>query len=113
MTNVALSMTVSGALTGAGSPFRGNIWRAPLVPVALAATAGIVIDHYAPVPLLISLVAVVACVAAWAFHNGGRHKGLPLVYLFGAIAGLAAAYHHWHRNIYPADDIGKFVLAEA
>ena len=29
-----------------------SIWRAPLVPIALAATAGIVLDRYAGVPLL-------------------------------------------------------------
>jgi hypothetical protein len=37
---------------------------------------------------------------------------LPLVYL--ALAGVAfgAAYHHYRRDIYPADDIGNFAPGE-
>src|SRR5262249_5231997 len=32
-------------------PFPGNIWHAPLVPFALAVTAGIVLDRYVGIPL--------------------------------------------------------------
>src|SRR5712692_10574295 len=45
---------------GAGGPTaRENVLRAPLVPFALAITAGIVLDRYAAIPLPISLLAAV------------------------------------------------------
>jgi competence protein ComEC len=90
-----------------------NIWRAPLVPVALAATAGIVLDRFALVPLAVSLVTLLLCLLAWAIARLGRSAGLPLVYLAGAIAAFGAAYHHAHRESYPADDIGHFATEEA
>jgi competence protein ComEC len=92
--------------------FFENVWRAPLVPVALAATAGIVLDRYMSIPLPVSLVATVACLAAWAATRIGRPSGLPLIYLAGAVVALAAAYHHFHREVYAGDDIGFFVTAD-
>ena len=58
-----------------------NIWQAPLVPLALAATAGIVLDRYASVPLLFSLVAAVAGIGAWVFASFGQLVGLRLAFL--------------------------------
>jgi competence protein ComEC len=90
-----------------------SIWQAPLVPVALAATAGVVLDRVVSVPLLVSFVAVLAGLAGWGLSRSGLGRpGLPLAYLFGATVGLGAAYHHWYREIYPADDIGAFATAE-
>jgi hypothetical protein len=37
-------------------PALDSIWRAPLVPAALAYTAGIVLDRYAVVPFAASLL---------------------------------------------------------
>jgi competence protein ComEC len=86
-----------------------SIWRAPLVPAALAVTAGIVLDRFASPPLLVTLIAAAACLAAW-LCAGGR-TGLPLVYL--ALAGVAfgAAYHHYRRDLGP-DDVSHLASAE-
>jgi competence protein ComEC len=90
-----------------------NIWRAPLVPVALALTAGILLDRYASLPPPVSLLAVIGCVLAWFCSRQGSHSGLPLVYL--ALAGVAfgAAYHHYRRDVYADNDIAVFARDEA
>ncbi len=101
-------------LPGPAAPlFTDSIWRAPLVPVALAATAGIVLDRYFSLPLAGSLVAVVAALGAWVTARTGQRPGLGLVYLLIAGLALAAAYHHWWRDAYPADDIGEFAAIQA
>jgi hypothetical protein len=64
-----------------------SIWRAPLVPVALAVTAGIVFDRCASPPLLISVAAAAGGLTAWLCSAAGSRTGLPLVYL--ALAGVA------------------------
>src|SRR5215831_13352267 len=113
MSTVAPMLTVSRETAAVSAPapsFVGNIWRAPLVPVALAATAGIVADRYLGVPLAVSLITATVCLAFWAISRTDRRPALPLAYLFGAVAALAATYHHWHREFYPPDDIGNFAL---
>ena len=55
------------------SPASASIWRAPLVPAALAVTAGIVVDRYAAVPVTVSLlVAAVALAALVCVRAGPR-----------------------------------------
>src|SRR5207249_1866833 len=88
-----------------------SIWRAPLVPVALAVTAGIVVDRYAPLPLLVSLVAAAAFLLAYLIAHLSTRSGLPFVYLALALAALGAAHHHYQRSTYPPDDIGNFAPA--
>jgi competence protein ComEC len=80
-----------------------SVWRAPLVPAALAFTAGIILDRYLSVPLGFSLAAAAVCLAAWIATSLGSGKGLPLVYL--ALAGVAfgTAYHHLRRDLGPQD----------
>src|SRR5262249_51808667 len=92
--------------------FAGSIWRAPLVPVALALTAGIVWDRFAAIPMAASLIAAAALLAASAAACAGRQQVLSLLYLALTITGLGAAYHHWHRHSYAADDIGVFATSE-
>ena len=82
-----------------------SIWRAPLVPAALAVTAGTLLDRHASLPMPVSLIAAAACLLAWFCTRGSPHRGLPLAYL--ALAGVAfgAAYHHYRRDVYAPDDI--------
>jgi competence protein ComEC len=89
-----------------------SVWRAPLFPVALAVTAGIVLDRYFHPPIHGSMIALVAALAGWLMSSIGRQRGLPLVYL--AVAGVAfgAAYHHYRHDVYAADDIGEIAPAE-
>jgi competence protein ComEC len=81
--------------------------RAPLVPVAVAATVGLVADRYHGVPTQAGLAVAVMGALGWA-TAGRRH----VVCLWIAVVGLAAAYHHAHRNDFPADDIGQFANPE-
>jgi competence protein ComEC len=90
----------------------GSVWRAPLVPVALVFTAGVVLDRYASPPLAASLsVAALALLAALCALSSPR-PGLPLVYLALSGAAFGAAYHHYRHDFYPADDIGNVAPAE-
>jgi competence protein ComEC len=94
-------------------PFNRDIWQAPLVPVALAVTAGIVADRYLGIPLVFSLLLAGLGLVAWAVTSRGPRPGLSLVYLALSAAGVGAAYHHWQRDVYAADDIGNFASDEA
>ena len=82
-----------------------SVWRAPLVPVALAFSAGILLDRYASVPLPGSLFATAVMVAAWMAACLGRSPGLPLVYLALATAATGAAWHHYRRDVLSANDV--------
>jgi competence protein ComEC len=80
--------------------------------VAIAVSAGIVLDRYVSIPLAFSLLAAFAALVSWAIASLGRRSTLPLIYLWLSIAALGAAYHHLHRDTYPADDIGYYATAE-
>jgi competence protein ComEC len=83
------------------------LWRAPLVPVALAATGGVVLDRYIGLPLPVSLLVAFAALLAWAVALFGRRSGLAVVYLWLTVAALAAGYHRSYREWYADDDIGN------
>jgi competence protein ComEC len=89
-----------------------SVWRSPLVPAALALTAGILLDRYLSLPLPVSLIAAAACLTAWFCARTSPRHGLPLVYLALAGAALAAAYHHYRRDTYAADDIFHYAKDE-
>jgi competence protein ComEC len=89
-----------------------SIWQAPLVPIALLLTAGIVADRYLSIPLPFSFVIILACLIAWAAVRFGRQSNLGLIYLALALAAFGAAHHHWQRDTYPPDDIGNFAASE-
>ena len=92
----------------ARSPRKLPVWSAPLVPVALAMTAGIVADRFGPVPMSASLAVALACIMAWCIFARSPNRWLALLYLWTGVAGLAAAYHHWQRYHVEADDISHF-----
>jgi competence protein ComEC len=71
-------------------------------------TAGILTDRYASVPLLFSLLVILAGLIAWAVTRLGRPSNLGLAYLALSGAAFGAAYHHWQRDTYADDDIGNF-----
>lgn len=89
-----------------------SIWRSPLVPAALALTAGILLDRQLSLPLPVSLIAAAGCLVAWFCARASSHHGLPLVYLALAGAAFGAAYHHYRRDVYAADDIFHFAKDE-
>lgn len=93
--------------------FAENVWRAPLVPAALAVTAGVLLDRFRTVPLSLSLLTILLALAAWFVTRGGIRPGLPLAYLGLAGVAFGAAFHHRHLHVYPADDIGHFAKEAA
>jgi competence protein ComEC len=82
--------------------------RSPLVPVALAASAGLCIDRYGE-PRWIGevLVAALALVAWFVSRRTGPRTELSAFWLWFAVGALAAAHHHLHRQ-FDADDIAGF-----
>jgi competence protein ComEC len=89
-----------------------SVWQAPLVPAALAVTAGIVLDRYASVPLSVSLVFAVACLLCGLGTLRFRRTNLSLVYLLLAAVAIGSSYHHYWRNGYTSDHIGNRVNDE-
>src|SRR5262245_64779813 len=89
------------------APPPDSVWRAPLVPVALAFTAGVVLDHQVSVPLVGCLFAAALALLAWAATHAGGAAGLPLVYLAVTAAAVGAAYHHLRRDVIAEDDIRR------
>jgi competence protein ComEC len=83
-----------------------NVWRSPLVPAALAVTAGIVLDRLAPTPLAVSLAAALGCLLAWLAAQRGESRGLSLTYLALAAVACGAAWHHYQHDVFRPDDIG-------
>jgi competence protein ComEC len=92
--------------------FADAVWRAPLVPVALGVTLGLVSDRYWGIHIAASLGLSLACLAAGVAAFLGRQQALAILYLMGALAGWAGAYHHWYRDLYPENDIGDFAPDE-
>ena len=66
--------------------------RAPVVPVAVALTAGILLDRHASLPPVASLIACAASLAAWAACRYGGAVGLARIYLALAVAAFGAGY---------------------
>jgi competence protein ComEC len=89
-----------------------SIWRAPLVPAALALSAGILLDRHFSLPLPGSLIAAAVCLAAWFCSRTSSNVGLPLIYLALAGTAFGAAYHHYRRDTFAADDIWQFAKEE-
>src|SRR5262249_44440965 len=80
-------------------------WQAPLVPIALAGSAGIILDRHFDVPLPISLMGALASLAAFVLHGFDRRPLPGLLYLWTGCAALGCGYHHWHRNSAAVDDV--------
>ncbi len=81
--------------------------RAPLVPVALAVTTGLILDRYGDVPAITGWVLGVVGLVLWSV---GRARGAAtsVVWLWVAVAGLGAIYHNLYRNHVEPNDISQF-----
>jgi competence protein ComEC len=89
----------------------GSVWRVPLVWAVLAGTAGIVLDRYLSLPLLLTLAAAALCLIAGIVLLAMRRERPALVLLLLTGIAVGAAYHQYRHDWLPADDIGR--LAEA
>jgi competence protein ComEC len=83
------------------------VWSAPLVPVALALTAGILLDRFLIVALPVSLGIAMIALLAWVIFANTTRRWLALLYLMAAVAGFGAAYHHWQRYHVSANDLAR------
>src|SRR5262245_58513800 len=91
--------------------FGADLWHAPLVPAALAVTAGVAADRLVGVPLHVSALAFLVGLVGWiAAARRSFARGLPWLWL--ALAALGALHHRQFRDVYPADDIGNLATEE-
>ena len=88
------------------------IWSAPLAPVALALTAGILLDRFCIVPFAASLIVALVSLLAWLIFVNTSRQWLALVYLMGGVASAGSAYHHWHRHHVGAADLSRIAERE-
>src|ERR1700685_1530375 len=89
-----------------------SIWRAPLVPVALTTTAGIMVDRSFSPSLTTIFWIGVGLVAAWFLAAARGKPLLALAFLWATIGTLAAVYHHVRRDVHAPDDIGYLATEE-
>jgi competence protein ComEC len=90
------------------SPRLMPVWSAPLVPLALALTAGIVADRFLVVPLGVSLAIASTSALAWLIVGAGSRRPLAPIFLWCAFAALGGIHHHWHRHWLDAGDLSHF-----
>lgn len=81
--------------------------RAPLVPVAVAVSVGLIADRYGTLPPATGWLAGLVGLVVWLVARS-RSAVSAGVWLWLAAGGLAAAHHHQHRNIFASDDIATF-----
>jgi competence protein ComEC len=82
-----------------------SIWHAPLVPVALAATIGIVLDRYFAIELAMSVATTAALWLAWFVLRAHAENRMRIALLLLAFVPLGASWHHWRHRTVRADDI--------
>ncbi|HEY1376117.1 MAG TPA: ComEC/Rec2 family competence protein [Gemmataceae bacterium] len=88
-----------------------SIWHAPLAPVALAVTAGVVADRALGLPPAGVVLALGVGLVGWAAGlSKSAAAGLPLLWLACAAAG--ALHHHQFRSVFATDDVGRLTTAE-
>ena len=102
---------MSAAPQVAKPPLRDLIWQVPLVPVAVAVTAGLLADRYIGIPLAVAALGLLISFVAW-FIAASRKLPNSAIALWCVAGFLAAAYHHGWRNDYAGDDVGEFATAE-
>ncbi|MSU77079.1 MAG: DNA internalization-related competence protein ComEC/Rec2 [Gemmataceae bacterium] len=89
-----------------------GFWTAPLVPIALALTVGMVADRHLVIPFETSLVTAFVCAAAVAVAAFRGDTRIVLVALWLTLIALGAAFHHLHRHYLPADDLSRHAARE-
>src|SRR5262249_18312159 len=92
-------------------PLRDWILESPLFPIALSATAGLLLDHYVALPIAVWGVGLVTAFAVWV-KLFRKESPRAVAALWVAAGFLAGGYHHYHCNHFPSDDIGNFATDE-
>ena len=86
-----------------------SFWHAPLVPVALLVTAGVLLDRWLIVPLSFSVAMGVACILAWLCNL--ENEKLGLLFLGITCIPVGAAYHRYRHDV-ADNDIRHFADAD-
>jgi competence protein ComEC len=92
------------------APTGESVWRSPLLPPALAVTAGVVADRCLELPFVIELLTAAGFLVAAVI---AARRRLGLVYLLAALAALGAGYHQWRCRLVRADEVGLLAQREA
>ena len=93
------------------APLPDLLARTLLLPVALAATGGVMLDRYVGVPLGLAGTGVLAALAAWGGCWAARRGPAAVLFLWVAAGLLGAAWHQVRQRPYP-DDIGRHATDE-
>lgn len=76
--------------------------RAPLVPIAVAVTAGILVDRCFRIAPSLALALFALAMIGWCFQ-GNR----ATLWLVAACFALGSVHHHQYRDVFWPDDIGS------
>src|SRR5262249_20089595 len=106
---IACDMSTAALLPARPREF---IWQAPLVPAALALTAGIVLDRHFSVSLPLSWSAAVALLCAWGAACMGPLRPVAAPFLWLAITAFGAGYHQWRCESLAPNDIRFFATSD-
>jgi competence protein ComEC len=96
-----------------GFAFPGNIWQAPLLPVALAWTVGIVLDRFATFTWQVVLGWFLITLFLWLGSRGNRNLVGPLVFLGSIVVAAGAVQHQLAANRIAPDDVSLLLEEEA
>src|SRR5690349_8640637 len=83
-------------------PAAESVWLAPLLPPAVAVTAGVAVDRAITPPFAGAMLAAAVFLVAAVLL---RDRRLGLLYLLVALAGLGCAYHAWRCRLVREDEI--------
>lgn len=88
-------------------PQEPPVWSAPLVPVAVALTAGIVADRFLILPVAASIGFSFASLILWFALASSPRKALAVPCLWLIVAGLGATWHHARYHHVDANDLSR------
>lgn len=89
------------------------VWSAPLVPIALTATAGVVLDRFCVVPLMVSFGVTFLLILAWLIFSNTSKRTLAVIYLWCSFIGFGAVWHHWRSHQVEPRDLSRLAKEEA
>ena len=90
-----------------------RVWRAPLVPIALAFTSGIVLDRSCEIPLQLSLLVLLASLVTWVVVMKGGSTLMPPLCLAISSLAFGVAYYHLRMDTVSTDDLARLAKPEA
>src|SRR4051812_7691271 len=95
--------------TPANTPLTHLVWQAPLVPLAVAATLGLMMDRHCPLPAGLCLGVTLALLLIWGLALVRCPAWVSLGLVWAAWVAAGALYHSWFT--YRASDNDLRLLA--